>query len=602
MRNTGTSWSCPTESSAVGFPDAQKASTSAKNQTSEAGIPAPQAKIGTLAVLRRIPSARGSSEAKGGSGANGAFGAHRLGPPSDSTDGGPRHITAGSVAAIGKSASPLIGPHLLSPARFGPASRWKRISLLLLFGFLLPLAGCGGGGAGNGNVRPEAPPSLSSFHAATSNSYSYNDDPHGGSNEPLNTDPTGTIGVVGGADTSVLFTHLERNPALLSTSLQHSNRSEAWNIRLRDGVSKNELVDYLMADAERGIVDRWSTPPTIRVAYGTSDAQERDVLNSVRLLNSALPPEWQIRYGEQHASPVDGASELRDGEIIVAFDPRRSWPSDVPSNADTLGFAHWTNDASAIESGAVWIDHTRLPDERDRIQVILHEIIHTLGRGHVPPSQFTETIMNPIIGDGADHLVLHALDQDALFAVHDRLEPGTPARNVYEELGPWSDVSNHVIGRTGYVPGRYEAVLYGAVERNGLVRPWAAALYPSPPATPLLGSASWSGRLLGLTPASEAVSGDANMSMDFGQFRGRLAFTSMESWPARQPLGEIGTGRTWGDGDLHYGIEASGSAFRSTGGDDGTVTGMFFGQNHENVGGTLRRSDLAAGFGAERRQ
>ena len=510
--------------------------------------------------------------------------------------GAPRYIN-GSGVFITSNNPPLIGPHLLSPARFGPASRWKRITLLLLFGFHIPLAGCGGGG-GDGNVRP----SLSSYQAATSIPHSYSTDLPGGSNEPLNTDPTGTIGYVGGANTTALFTHLERNPALVSTSLQHSARSEAWNIRLRDGVSKNELVDYLMADAERGIVDRWSTPPTIRVAYGTSDAQERDVLNSVRLLNSALPPEWQIRYGEQHASPVDGASGLRDGEIIIAFEPRRSWPSDVPSNADTLGFAHWTNDASAIESGAVWIDRTRLPDERDRIQVILHEIIHTLGRGHVPPSQFTETIMNPIIGDGADHLVLHALDQDALFAVYGRLSPGTPDEDIYEELGPWSDVSNHVIGRTGYVPGRYEAVLYGAVERNGLVRPWAAALDPSPPLTPLLGSASWSGRLLGLTPASEAVSGDADMTLDFGQFRGRLAFTSMETWPARQPPGEIGTGRTWGDGDLRYGIEATGNVFRSTGGDEGTVTGMFFGQNHENVGGTLRRPDLAAGFGAERRQ
>ena len=453
---------------------------------------------------------------------------------------------------------------------------------------------------GNGNVRPEAPPSFSSFQAATGVPYSYSDDPHGARNEPLNTDPTGTIGFVGGADISELFTYLERNQSLLSTSLQHSDRSEAWNIRFRDGVSKSELADYLAADAWRGIVRRWRAPPTVRVVYGTPEYLEEDVLNTVRLLNSALPADWQIRYGEQHASPVDDASGLRNGEIIVAFDPREIWPSDISSNEDTLGYAYWYGDDSAIDSGAVWVDDTRLPNERNRVYVLLHEVLHALGRNHVQPAQFPETIMHPLIGDGADHLVLQTLDQDALYAVYGRLSPSTPARDVYEELGPWSDVSNHVIGRTGYIPGRYEAVLYGAVERNGLVRPWATALDPSPPATPLLGSASWSGRLLGLTPASEAVSGDADMTVDFGQFRGRLAFTSMERWPARQPLGEIGTGRVWGDGDLHYGIEASGSVFRSTGGDDGTVTGMFFGQNHENIGGTLRRSDLAAGFGAER--
>ena len=471
---------------------------------------------------------------------------------------------------------------------------------LLMAGFVM-LAGCGGGS----NTRapsptPQTSPSFSSYQAAAGVPYSYRDDPHGASNEPLNTDPTGRIGFVGGADISPLFTYLERNQSLLSSSLQHPARSEAWNVRLRDGVSKNELADYLETDASQGVIQRWRTPPTVRVVYGTPTYLEEDVLNTVRLLNSALPTDWQIRYEEQHASPVDDASGFRNGEIIVAFESRGAWPSGLPSSKDSLGLASWNINGSVIESGAIWVDDARLPDERNRVYVILHEVLHALGRNHVSPAQFPETIMHPLIGDGAEHLVSHTLDQDALFAVYGRLSPGTSARAVYEELGPWSDVSNHVIGRTGYIPGRYEAVLYGAVERNGLVRPWAAALDPSPPATPLLGSASWSGRLLGLTPASEAVSGDANMSVDFGQLRGRLAFTSMESWPARQPLGEIGTGRTWGDGDLHYGIEATGSAFRSTGGDDGTVTGLFFGQNHENIGGTLRRSDLAAGFGAKR--
>ncbi len=208
--------------------------------------------------------------------------------------------------------------------------------------------------------------------------------------------------------------------------------------------------------------------------------------------------------------------------------------------------------------------------------------------------------MNPLIGHGADHLVLHTLDQDALFAVYSRLVPFTPAEEIYSDLGPWTDVSNHVLGRVGYVPGRQEAVLFGAVERNGLVRPWATALDPSPPLTPRLGSASWAGRLVGLTPRSEAVSGDADMVMQLETLRGSLAFTDMEKWPARQNLGEVGTGTTWGDGDLHYDLEVAGSVFRQTGGDAGTISGMFFGRNHENVGGTLRRTDLAAGFGAER--
>ena len=159
--------------------------------------------------------------------------------------------------------------------------------------------------------------------------------------------------------------------------------------------------------------------------------------------------------------------------------------------------------------------------------------------------------------------------------------------DLYTALGPWSDVSNHVIGRIGYVPGEQEAVLYGAVERNGLVRPWAAAVDPSPDMTPRLGTASWNGRMLGLTTSSEAVSGDVDMLVQLENLTGDLEFTEIEMWAVNQPPGEIGTGSMWRDGDLHYDIAVLENTFRETGGDAGRITGVFFGQNHENVGGTL---------------
>ena len=44
----------------------------------------------------------------------------------------------------------------------------------------------------------------------------------------------------------------------------------------------------------------------------------------------------------------------------------------------------------------------------------------------------------------------------------------------------------------------------------------------------------------------------------------------------------------------------NGQVFYETGGDTGEVTGPFFGPSHNRVGGTLRRHDLAAGFGTQR--
>ena len=57
---------------------------------------------------------------------------------------------------------------------------------------------------------------------------------------------------------------------------------------------------------------------------------------------------------------------------------------------------------------------------------------------------------------------------------------------------------------------------------------------------------------------------------------------------------------TWGDGDLGYSIDVHGNTFRQTGGDDGILTGAFFGESHEGMGGTLEREDLTAAFGGTR--
>ncbi len=478
-------------------------------------------------------------------------------------------------------------------------------ALVTATGLLLLLASCGGGGGGMSAATGRTPPTTTPTPPVTVSDYSsatgtpLSSGGFGVSHEPLNTDPTGAVGFVGGVDITALWQHLDGNPALISSSRQDSPRAEAWQVRLRDGVSRNQLVSYLRADAadhNRDYVERWRSPPTVRLAHGTSALDEQDTKNAIRLLNSALPPNWQIRFSDQRTSASVGR---RPGEIVVAFEPQRNWPANIRSR-DALGIASWArNDDGTIRSGVVFIDYTAISTERANVYVILHEVLHTLGRGHVSASQFPETVMRPVLDEGDDHLVLYRLDTDALLAIHGRLTPGTRSADIYTALGPWSDVSNHIVGRIGRVPGRQEAVLYGAVERNGLVRPWASAINPSPPMRQQLGSASWAGRMLGLTPGSQAVSGDVGMTVQLQSLTGALAFTAMEMWGAGQQVGEIGTGSTWGDGDLHYDIAVIENVFYETGGDAGKITGVFYGQNHDNVGGTLRRTDLAAGFGAE---
>ena len=233
------------------------------------------------------------------------------------------------------------------------------------------------------------------------------------------------------------------------------------------------------------------------------------------------------------------------------------------------------------------------------MHVLLHELVHALGRGHVSPAAFPDTIMHASGDEGvSDWLILSPLDEAALYAVHARLRPGSSG-NV-SDLGPWTDESVHVMGRFGDTVSR--AVAFGAVWQNGLVRPMATVVSPSPPLQRALsGTGSWSGRLLGLTPQAEAVAGAMDMTVRFDDLTGRLAFTEMEKWAAHAGIGTLGTGAQWGDGDLHYGIMLDGQMLVETGGDAGEITGVFSGANRERVGGTLRRRDLSAGFGGTRR-
>ena len=60
----------------------------------------------------------------------------------------------------------------------------------------------------------------------------------------------------------------------------------------------------------------------------------------------------------------------------------------------------------------------------------------------------------------------------------------------------------------------------------------------------------------------------------------------------------IVTGTMWGDGNLD--IAVRGNTFQQTGGDEGILTGMFTGLQHEGAAGALVRDDLTAAFGANR--
>ena len=423
--------------------------------------------------------------------------------------------------------------------------------------------------------------------------------------------------------------HVGADVASPASALAQAARHGAVTIShgsVQDGVGAAELIAYLEADSspahtgneygmpadvilEVPLVRFRSEPPTVYVADGTPPELVGETVRAVQAINAALPRNWQLRFSPDPAPA--GALQPADGQIHVRFAPQEDWPTHaVPPDGQDIGLAEPVPSAAPTGdpavpvrfeyvAGRVLVDHTRTSG-LERLGVIAHELIHLLGRNHVDPARFPETIM---VGGGSEELtehILHPLDREALLAAYGHLKPGTTRSGVADDLGAWADTSLHVRGAFDTEGGE---ISFGAALRNGLSQPWATGPTPGTAIgdnTALSGIVNWSGRLIGLTLGAETVAGAADLSVDLASMLGTVDFTGLELWAADVAPGALGSGSVWNDGDLRYDIGVWGNTFVQTGGDTGTVTGAFLGPAHEGMGGVLQRDDLSAGFGGKR--
>ena len=195
--------------------------------------------------------------------------------------------------------------------------------------------------------------------------------------------------------------------------------------------------------------------------------------------------------------------------------------------------------------------------------------------------------------------VLFPIDRDVLAASHTVIRPVGTRDEAVMDLGAWTETSTHLFAEIESAGGNAR---FGARTRNGFTQPWLEA--PAPPTAlednpALTGTATWRGHLLGLSETTDAVAGNAALELSLDTLTGTLAFTELEYWAGTQPQA-AGTGSPWGPETLGYQIAAAANRFVHTGGDDGTVTGVFAGTSHEIMGGTLERADLTASFAGTR--
>ena len=160
--------------------------------------------------------------------------------------------------------------------------------------------------------------------------------------------------------------------------------------------------------------------------------------------------------------------------------------------------------------------------------VLAHELIHALGRDHPDRARFPDSIMN-IPAVAADAYLLYPLDREALLAVYGTLSPGATPGEIATDLGPWDDESIHLRGDLG-------DLAFGASLRNGLAQPWAVVPRPGIDLADndaLTGSATWTGRLLGLTPTADSVAGAAGLTIDLAACAAPSISQAWNPGPAR---------------------------------------------------------------------
>ena len=495
-----------------------------------------------------------------------------------------------------------------SPSR----SHFPLLSSMAVLAALL-LSGCGGGGGGgsgngnggNGNAGDGSGSGASGgfpVHYETFSSIFYTEGlPRPGREEAKHM----PVYANGTFEDAALFVGLYQEPGVEDLPVAGSRSGTAIRHgRVDNGAGRAALAQYLAEaygpDNEfdgDGIVDRYVMPPAVRV-IGQANSREIDlVVRAVQLVNAALPENAKLRIeapmaGLSLAEFIDsrgyltGGSEAIQNTIQIEFVPAEEYRR--PSS-DARAFGHPEDGYGYVQMNRGAEDHH---EENKVIASIIHEITHSLtGFGHVSnPSSimyrehFARTSL-PISHIGV-------VDREALQALYDRLDAGDDPT----AFGPWESMALAIHGNSRHAS-------FGVALRNGHAEPWAQGYRPDSDLADnarLSGAVSWNGTLLGLTPGAHPVAGDAEVRVDLSSLAGRADFTGLEHWGPNRAPGDAGTGTTWLDGDLGYSISVRGNTFRETGGDDGRLTGVFVGGNHEGATGTLDRSDLTAAFGVSR--
>lgn len=174
--------------------------------------------------------------------------------------------------------------------------------------------------------------------------------------------------------------------------------------------------------------------------------------------------------------------------------------------------------------------------------------------------------------------------------------------NAWYFYGSWSNTTRWTFGGRQYDPtnGKDIASFGVHVEDAGLL-PFAGTVNPL---TPFADSPSiqgemevgYIGTLVGVTrQSSQPLGAGVDIDLELGEdITGTIAFTDLST------IERDGSLKPFLEGSLTHDIAVDGNTFTTTGGDPGTVTGIFAGETHAAAAGTVEHPAFVGAFSAER--
>ena len=397
----------------------------------------------------------------------------------------------------------------------------------------------------------------------------------------------------------------------------------------RDGsTSAGNIIEFIKSfrpEEEVGYVipDFGDEPKTLRISSGASDEQIKAVENALRLINAALPFDKRIKLGPSIPAGEFDRVDVPEDEIHIHFTEGKTndWPNDIEENG--LGKAKINETTYVVESGYALIDTDGIEGDEDLQKIITRELLRAYGivvhagDDEYPDSDRLLSSSRPVFLSRDGETLLAIITTD--------LKPGTDVGELTpNDLGEWDESAFHLLGTLDLNNG--QDIEFGAGYRNGLGKPWAYGPVPASTLeenTDLTGTATWSGYLLGFTKDGNTVTGMAEIEIDFmpDEPTGTALFTNLESWGIKTSPGTHDPDdntRIWTyenaddstknieDGMLEYSIkivnegEFEGFVSTTDGDEEGMVSGVFVGTEHEGAVGTVEHPDLSAGFGTTR--